>query len=121
MIAMTRGRAPALMLVGSVAIALSGCASYSGYASSPGSSYAFDYTASACAPYDDNPGCDYGDPYGFFDYGDGRLRRDGLRHDDSRYGDYHANGYAMTHDIGHGGFEHGGFGHGGFGGGGHGR
>ena len=136
MIAMTRGRAPALLLVGSIALTLSGCASYSGYASAPGTSYApaavgsyasapdsnyaADSVAGACLPYDDDPGCDYGDPYGFYDYGGYRGPDDGRR-DDSRHGDYHADGHAMTYDFAHGAFDHDGFGHGGFGGGGHGR
>lgn len=119
---MTRGRAPTLLLVGSIALTLSGCASYSGYASAHGGSYVSESVASACSPYDDNPGCDYGDLYGFYGYGGYREPHYGWRHDDSRYGDYHASGHVMTDDFGHGGVDHGGFGHGGFvGGGGHGR
>ena len=117
---MTRGRAPTLLLVGSVALTLSGCAPYSGYASAPDSNYAADSFASACLPYDDDPGCDYGDPYGFYDYG-GYRGPDYGRRDDSRHGDYHADGHIMSNDFGHGAFDHGGFGHGGLGGGGHGR
>ena len=138
---MTRGRVPTLLLVGSIALTLSGCASYSGYASEPGSgygpaavgsyaspaegNYASDSVASACLPYDDGLGCDYGDPYGFYDFGRYRGPDHG-RHDYSPHEDYHANGHVTTYDFGHGGFGHGGFdhdgfGHGGFGGGGHGR
>lgn len=133
---MTRGRAPTLLLVGSIALTLSGCASYSGYASTPGSgygptgvgsyasaaegNYASDSVASVCLPYDDGLGCDYGDPYGFYDYGRFRGRDDG-RYNDSREEGYHADGRVTTYEFGHGGFNHDGFGHSGFGGGGHGR
>lgn len=136
---MTRGRAPTLLLVGSIALTLSGCASYSdyaptsgssfapaavgSYASAPDSNYASDSVASACSPYDGDPGCDYGDPYYFCDYGGVWWPQDGRRHDDARHGDYYANGHVMTYGFGHGGVGHGGFSHGGFGGGGggHGR
>ena len=136
MIAMTRGRVPTLLLVGSIALTLSGCASYSGYAPAPRSgygpaavgnhayaaegNYGSDSVASACLPYDDGLGCDYGDPYGFYDYGGYRGPDDG-RHDYSRHEDYHADGHVKTYDFGHGGFDHDGFGHGGYVGGGHGR
>ena len=132
---MTRSRAPTLLLVGSIALTLSGCASYGAsasdssyapasvgsYASAPDSNYASDSVASACSQYDDDPGCDYGYPYGFYDYGGGWWAHDGWRHDNWRHGDYHANGHVMAYDSDHGGFGHGGF-RGGLGGiGGHGR
>ena len=116
---MTRSRAQTLLLVGSTALTLSGCASYG--ASASDSNYASDSVASACSLYDD-PGCAYGYPYGLYDYGGGWWPHDGWRHDNWRHGDYHANGHAMAYDSGHGGFGHGGFRGGGVGGvGGHGR
>jgi hypothetical protein len=141
---MTCSRAPTLLLVGSIALTLSACASYGASASgssyarasvgsyaAPDSSYASDSVASTCSPYYDDPGCIDGYPFGLYDYGGAWWPHDRSRQNDWHHGDYHANGRGMVYDLGHdshgalsgsglgrGGFAVSGFGHGGFGGGG---
>ena len=113
---MKRNRTPAksLLLVGPIALILSGCASTTSYAyGSAGSACRYDY-------YD--PGCDYGDPYGPYAYGGDWWSRDRWQHEDWHHG-YHGYDHGVSHGFGHGGFGYGGFGvgHEGHGGGGHGR